>query len=101
MRTAIAKRTATEAERAHARYNLLTPAMIAARCQAEGLELAGKDKITAETVRSMIEDERPEFRLRAVDMRSAGATRPRWFLEWEWFVECLERRMNLPASHAA
>ena len=99
MRTAIAKRTATEAERAHARYNLLTPKMVAERLQAEGA--LGKERLTADTVRSWIEDERPEFRLRAVDMRSAGATRPRWFLEWEWVVECLERRMNLPASHAA
>lgn len=94
----VMKRT-TAADREFARYNLLTPAMVAARLQAAGA--AGKDRITADTVRSWIEDERPEFRLRAVDMRSAGADRPRWFTTWEWVEDCLARRCNLPVDHAA
>lgn len=96
---AVMKRTATAAEREHARYNLLTPAMVADRLQAAGA--AGKDRITADTVRSWIEDPDPERRLRALDLRSPGATRPRYFLEWEWVEDFLMRRSTVPVSHAA
>ena len=99
MTTAIAKRTATAADREYARYNLLTPAMVADRLQAAGA--AGKDRITADTVRSWIEDPDPERRLRALDLRSPGATRPRYFLEWEWVEDFLARRSNMQVSHAA
>lgn len=99
MTTAITKRTATAAERAHARYNLLTPAMVADRLQAAGA--VGKDRITADTVRSWIEETDPERRLRALDLRSPGATRPRYFLEWEWVEDFLERRSTLTEGHVA
>lgn len=99
MDQAVAKRTATAADRAYARYNLMTPAQVAARLQ-DG-DAAGKDRITADTVRSWIEDPRPEYRLRALDLRSPGADRPRWFLEWEWVEEFLARRSNLPLDHAS
>lgn len=99
MTTAIAKRTATAAERAHARYNLLTPAQVAARLQDGGA--VGKDRITADTVRSWIEETDPDRRLRALDLRSPGATRPRYFLEWAWVEDFLARRANLPVDHAA
>ena len=95
---AVMKRT-TAADREYARYNLLTPAMVAERLQAAGA--AGKDRITADTVRSWIEDPDPERRLRALDLRSPGATRPRYFLEWAWVEDFLARRANLPVDHAA
>lgn len=91
----LSKRTSSEAARQMARYNLLTPAAVAERLQDLEGETDPKARITADTVRSWIEDERPAFRLRAIDMRSAGATRPRWFTEWTWVVECLERRSNM------
>ena len=94
----ITKRT-TAADREFARYNLMTPAMVAARLQDDGA--AGKDRITADTVRSWIEEEDPARRLRALDLRSPGATRPRYFLEWAWVEDFLARRANLPVDHAA
>jgi len=90
----LTKRTTSEAERQMARYNLLTPAAVAQRLQALHGEVGPKSRITADTIRSWIEDERPEYRLRAIDMRSAGATRPRWFTEWAWVEDCLARRSN-------
>ena len=69
------------ADREFARYNLLTPAMVAARLSDEA--------ITAATVRGWIEAENG---LRAVDLRTAGATRPAWFMEWAWVIEFLGRR---------
>lgn len=96
---AVMKRTATAADREYARYNLLTPAMVADRLQAAGA--VGKDRITADTVRSWIEETDPGRRLRALDLRSPGATRPRYFLEWAWVEDFLARRANLPVDHAA
>lgn len=93
------RRTATPAEIARARYNLMTPAQVASRLQAEGA--SGKDRITADAVRSWIEEEEPARRLRALDLRSPGATRPRYFLEWEWVEDFLERRSTLTESHVA
>lgn len=93
------KRTASAAEIARARYNLLTPAMVAERLQADGV--SGKDRITADTVRSWIEEGDPTLRLRALDLRSPGATRPRYFLEWEWVEDFLERRSTLTEGHVA
>lgn len=101
MTTAIAKRTATAADREYARYNLLTPSEVARRLQEQGGGRSAKERITADTIRSWIEDPREEFRLRAVDARSAGADRPRWFTTWEWVEDCLARRCNLPVDHAA
>lgn len=95
----MARRTATPAEIARARYNLLTPGQVAARLQADGAE--GRERITADAVRSWIEEENPARRLRALDLRSPGSTRPRYFLEWEWVEDFLERRSTLTESHVA
>ncbi|HEX7117450.1 MAG TPA: hypothetical protein VF212_01600 [Longimicrobiales bacterium] len=97
--TAVMKRTSA-ADRAFVRYNLLTPSEVARRLQEQGGGRSAKERITADTIRSWIEEPREELRLRAVDARSAGADRPRWFTQWEWVEECLARRMNVPAEQA-
>ena len=89
----MAKRTVTEADRQMGRYNLLTTGRVAEMLHAEGM--GGEDRITADTVRSWIEDD--ENGLRAVDLRKKGAKRPAWFIKWEWVEDFLERRSaNLP-----
>lgn len=88
-------RITTEAERQQARFNLMTPGQIAARLVAE--EYAAEGAISAETVRSWCPDTVPAtYRLRAVDCRKTGAKRPAWMARWEWVIDCMERRANLP-----
>lgn len=77
----MSKRTVTEAERQHGRYNLLTTGDVAERLSDE--------HITADTVRSWIESENG---LEAVDLRRKGATRPAWYVRWESVEEFLRRR---------
>jgi hypothetical protein len=69
------------AEIAFARYNLLTPAQVAARLS--------DDKITDATVRGWIDAPNG---LRAVDLRTKDATKPAWFIEWSWIEDFLTRR---------
>lgn len=97
----ITKRTLTEADRQQARYNLLTPGAVANRLQEMMGAADPKAKITPDTVRSWIEDEREEFRLQAVDCRSANADRPRWFVDWAWVEDCLRRRSNMQGADVA
>lgn len=101
MTTMMTKRTRTEAERQQARYNLLTPSAVADRLQNLSSDPNPKAKITPDTVRGWIEDARPRFRLRAVDMRGEGAARPRWFTEWEWVEDFLNRRGNMSGGNGA
>lgn len=84
--------TLTAAERAEARYNLLTTGQVAERLSDENID--------GDTVRSWIEHPDPDRRLHAVDGRKSGATRPYWLIEWSWVEDFLERRSSLRSDAA-
>jgi hypothetical protein len=71
-------RILTEAERPVARYTLLTTGQVAARLSDENVD--------ADTVRSWC----AEGRLKSVDGRKQGATRPYYLVDWRWVEEFIE-----------
>jgi hypothetical protein len=71
-------RILTEAEREVARYNLLTTGEVAARLS--------QTNVDADTVRSWC----AEGRLKSVDGRKQGATRPYYLIDWCWVEDFIE-----------
>lgn len=83
----------TAGERNRLRFHLLTTGAVAERLS--------DDRITPDTVRGWIEEADPHRRLRAVDLRGKGATKPLWMIDWADVLEFLRRRSNLPANAGA
>lgn len=82
------KRTSTlsAADRASARYNLLTTGQVAERLSEENVD--------GDTVRSWCEEEEAARRLKATDGRRKDAKRPFWLIDWSDVEEFLQRRSN-------